>query len=112
MCVCMSRICKSPIGGTLDLYISIYYYLLTVQNRHSSCILGDDSDELSILSFLTLYSLVFLPKMADHRIPGELVVDDMVLGPNVMPETIQKVKSFELKEEDVLIASYVKTGKA
>ncbi|KAK2170009.1 hypothetical protein LSH36_5g16027 [Paralvinella palmiformis] len=54
--------------------------------------------------------IVFLPKMADHRIPGELVVDDMVLGPNVMPETIQKVKSFELKEEDVLIASYVKTG--
>ena len=48
--------------------------------------------------------------MAGHRFPNEWMIDDIVLEPSVTPETVKKLKSFELKEEDVLIATYPKTG--
>ena len=49
--------------------------------------------------------------MAEYRFPNEWMKGDMVLEPGVTPETLKKIESFELKEGDILIATYPKTGK-
>ncbi|KAK2165925.1 hypothetical protein LSH36_44g07040 [Paralvinella palmiformis] len=48
--------------------------------------------------------------MADYRFPGEWMKDNMVLEPKITAEAINQLESFEMKEDDVLIASYPKTG--
>jgi len=48
--------------------------------------------------------------MADYRFPGEWMKDGMILQQNVTSETITKLESFEMSEDDVLIAAYPKTG--
>jgi len=48
--------------------------------------------------------------MADYTFPGEWIKDNMVLEPRVTAETINQLESFEMTEDDVLIASYPKTG--
>jgi hypothetical protein len=50
--------------------------------------------------------------MAGYRFPAaEGNEDGVFLGPDKRPETIEKVMSLEMIEGDVLIASYLKTGK-
>jgi len=49
--------------------------------------------------------------MADYRISGEWLKDDMVLLKIARPETIDQIESLDMKEGDVLIVGYPKTGK-
>ena len=48
--------------------------------------------------------------MADYRIPGQWVKDGMVFGAPVTPESIDNLKRFVMGENDVLVATYPKTG--
>ncbi|KAK2140072.1 hypothetical protein LSH36_1493g00000, partial [Paralvinella palmiformis] len=52
----------------------------------------------------------YVADMADYTFPGEWIKDNMVLEPRVTGETINQLESFEMTEDDVLIASYPKTG--
>lgn len=49
--------------------------------------------------------------MADYRIPGEWMKENMVLSDDIDDETINKLGSFQMKEGDVLVTAYPKTGK-
>ena len=69
--------------------------------------------------FMKYYSILLLVArvwhtyqidMADYRFPGEWVKDNMVLEPSITDETINQVESLEMTEDDILIASYPKTG--
>ncbi|KAK2169202.1 hypothetical protein LSH36_12g36031 [Paralvinella palmiformis] len=48
--------------------------------------------------------------MADYRIPGEWMKENMVLSNDIDDETINKLGSFQMKEGDVLVTAYPKTG--
>ena len=48
--------------------------------------------------------------MCLYKVPGEFEYDGMVFSKYWSAEIIQQVKSFPLKEQDVVITGYPKTG--
>ncbi len=48
--------------------------------------------------------------MSSHRIPGEHVYDGMVMGGHFPAEVLDRVKTFEWRDDDVIVSSYPKSG--
>ena len=64
----------------------------------------------NILLLVARVGHTYQTDMADYRFSGEWMKDNMVLEPKITAEAINQLESFEMKEDDVLIASYPKTG--
>ena len=45
-----------------------------------------------------------------YQIPGEFIYDDVVYGVGNSRETLDKVKEFPFRQDDVLIVNYPKCG--
>ena len=48
--------------------------------------------------------------MSDYKIPGEYVYDGITLGKSMPAEVIEELKCLELKEGDILMDAYPKSG--
>ena len=48
--------------------------------------------------------------MSEYKIPGEYVYDGMTLSKYLPAEIIEKLKCLELKEGDILMDAYPKSG--
>ena len=48
--------------------------------------------------------------MSDHKIPGEYVYDGITLSKHQPSEVIDELKCLELKEGDILMDAYPKSG--
>jgi hypothetical protein len=44
-----------------------------------------------------------------HRLPGEHIYDNMVMGRITPPSVLDRIKDLEL-DQDIMVASYPKTG--
>ena len=49
--------------------------------------------------------------MADYKIPGEYVYDGLTLGQAMPAEVIEELKCLQLKEGDILMDAYPKSGR-
>ena len=50
------------------------------------------------------------PKMANYKIPGEHIYDGIVFGEIFPSKVLDEVKNFVFREDDILIATYPKSG--
>ena len=48
--------------------------------------------------------------MSAYKIPGEYVYDGITLGKHMPAEVIEELKCLELKEGDILMDAYPKSG--